>query len=54
MAVKKKVEEFVTLSDRYITAGFTIHEGLEKRALVMVHTIPESESIARGTALLQK
>jgi hypothetical protein len=25
VAVRKKVEEFVTLSDRYITAGLTIH-----------------------------
>jgi hypothetical protein len=30
VAVKKKVDEFVTLSDRYITAGLKIHEGLEK------------------------
>jgi hypothetical protein len=30
VAVKNKVEEFVTLSDQYITAGLTIHEGLDK------------------------
>jgi hypothetical protein len=30
VAVKKKVEEVVTLFDQYITAGLTIHEGLEK------------------------
>jgi hypothetical protein len=31
VAMKKKVEEFVTLaSDRYITAGLTVHKGLEK------------------------